>query len=366
MKAVQATQLGVPVDVVEVRDVDVPTFGDDEVLIDVSAASVNFGDIARTRGGVAQVQMTPPFTLGMDVCGIVSAAGAGAESWLGKRVVAMSRGSFGGMAEQAVSTTSGVFDAPVELDDAEAAAFLLPFHTSYLGLSRRAQLVAGEHLLVVGAASGVGTAAIQVGKALGANVIAVAGGPVKGEYCRSLGASASIDYLGEDVFDRVMELTDGHGADVVFDLVGGDNTETIWTCVAREGRYLPVGFNGDSGGGLGGKPLRKVSVGNFSVLGVMLAYTNAMAGLRKFGLNPFPPETGAEVHAALCALVTSGAIRPAIGRRITMDQVAQALDDHEQRRTHGRTVVDITASIAAPLAASIDAGNASTSKSTGA
>ena len=368
MKAVQATQLGVPVDVVEVRDVDVPTFGDDEVLIDVSAASVNFGDIARTRGGVAQVQMTPPFTLGMDVCGIVSAAGAGAESWLGKRVVAMSRGSFGGMAEQAVSTTSGVFDAPVELDDAEAAAFLLPFHTSYLGLSRRAQLVAGEHLLVVGAASGVGTAAIQVGKALGANVIAVAGGPVKGEYCRSLGASASIDYLGEDVFDRVMELTDGHGADVVFDLVGGDNTETIWTCVAREGRYLPVGFNGDSAGGLGGKPLRKISIGNFSVLGVMLAYTNATAGLRKFGLNPFSPETGAEVHAALCAMVTSGQIRPAIGRRITMDQVAQALDDHEQRRTQGRTVVDIAASIAASVVApaTSTSTSTSTSKTTGA
>ena len=337
-------ELGAPAEVIEVRDVDVPDVGDGEVLVDVGAASVNFGDIARARGGVAQVQLTPPFTLGMDVCGVVSKAGAGGEQWLGKRVVAMAKMSVGGMAEHAVCAVAGVFDAPPELDDAEAAAFLLPFHTSYLGLHKRAQLQAGEQLLVVGAASGVGTAAIQIGVAAGANVIAVAGGPEKGEYCRGLGASASIDYLSEDVFDRVMEITGNHGADVAFDLVGGDNTETIWTCMALQGRYMPVGFNGDSGGGLGGKPLRKISVGNFSVLGVMLAYTNAMAGLRKFGLNAFPPETGVEVNNALLALVASGAIRPAIGRRISMDQVAATLADHEQRLTQGRTVVDVAAS----------------------
>ena len=231
MKAVQVKELGAPAEVIEVRDVDVPDVGDGEVLVDVGAASVNFGDIARARGGVAQVQLTPPFTLGMDVCGVVSKAGAGGEQWLGKRVVAMAKMSVGGMAEHAVCAVAGVFDAPPELDDAEAAAFLLPFHTSYLGLHKRAQLQAGEQLLVVGAASGVGTAAIQIGVAAGANVIAVAGGPEKGEYCRSLGASASIDYLTEDVFDRVMEITGNHGADVAFDLVGGDNTETIWTCM---------------------------------------------------------------------------------------------------------------------------------------
>ncbi|MCU1390792.1 MAG: Zn-dependent oxidoreductase, partial [Ilumatobacteraceae bacterium] len=260
----------------------------------VGAASINFGDTARTRGGVATVQIPPPFTLGMDVCGVVEAAGDGAEHWVGKRVVAMTKMSFGGMAEHAICVGTGVFDAPAELDDAEATAFLLPFHTSYMGLHKRAKLQSGETVLVIGAASGVGTAAVQLAAASGANVIAVAGGAEKGAYCRGLGASASIDYTSEDLFDRVMELTDGRGAEVVFDLVGGPQTETTWTCVAREGRYLPVGFNGEAEGGLSGKPLRKVSLGNFAVLGVLLAYSPGMPAMRKFGMNPFPPETGTE------------------------------------------------------------------------
>jgi NADPH2:quinone reductase len=310
----------------------------------VSAASVNFGDTARTRGGVATVQLEPPFTLGMDFCGTVDAASDGAEAWIGRRVVGMTKMSFGGMAEFALGTANSVFPAPAELDDVEAAAFLLPFHTSYLGLHTRAKLQAGETVLVTGAASGVGTAAVQLGAAAGAKVIALAGGAEKGAYCESLGADASIDYLSDDIFERTMELTDGHGADVVFDLVGGDLTEMIWTCVAREGRYLPVGFNGDAQGGLTGKPLRKVSIGNFSVLGVMLSYSHAVGPMRKMGMNPFPPETGPRNHAALCELVAAGRIRPAIGRRIRMDEVAATLEDHEQRRTMGRTVVDVAAS----------------------
>jgi NADPH2:quinone reductase len=344
VKAVQAVRHGRPTEVIEIRDVPVPEPGPDEVRVTVSAASVNFGDTARTRGGVATWLPEPPFTLGMDVCGIVDAAGEGAEAWIGRRVVATTKMSFGGMAEQAICTASGVFDAPPELDDMEATAFLLPFHTSYLGLHTRARLQAGETMLVTGAASGVGTAAVQLGVAAGANVVALAGGPEKGRYCESLGAAASIDYLTEDLFDRVMDLTDGRGADVVFDLIGGDLTETIWTCVAREGRYLPVGFNDDTQGGLTGRPLRKVSIGNFSVLGVMLGYSEAPPAMRRMGMNPFPPEVGAQVHAALCELVASGAVRPAIGRRIHMDQVAAALEDHEERRTSGRTVVDVASS----------------------
>jgi NADPH2:quinone reductase len=330
--------------VIEVRDVPEPVVGPGELRIAVSAASVNFGDIARTRGGIATVKLEPPFTLGMDVCGVVDSASDGAEAWLGRRVVAMSKMSFGGMAQYAISTVNAVFDAPVELDDAEAAAFLLPFHTSYLALHTRAKLQTGETLLVTAAASGVGTAAVQLGAAAGAKVIALASGAEKGRYCESLGASSSIDYQTEDIFDRTMQLTDGRGADVVLDLVGGDITETIWTCVARQGRYLPVGFNGDAQGGLTGKPLRKVSIGNFDVLGVMLSYSNAAGPMRRMGMNPFPPETGPRVHAALCELVTKGAIRPAVGRRIRMDEVAATLEDHEERRTRGRTVVDVSAS----------------------
>jgi NADPH2:quinone reductase len=340
VKAVRVVRHGAPTEALEVQDIPTPEAGPGEVRIAVSAASLNFGDIARCRGTVASVMGQVPFTLGMDVCGVVDAAGEGAEEWVGRRVVAMTNQSFGGIAEAALSSLNSVFDAPPELDDIEAAAFTLPFHTGYLALHTRAHLAAGETLLVVGGASAVGTAMIQLGIAAGANVMAIAGGAEKGRLCEELGATA-IDHTTDDIFDRVIDLTDGRGADVVVDLIGGDRTETIWTCVAREGRYVAVGFNDDPQSGLTGRPLRKVAMGNFSVLGVMLGYNDMPIELRKFGLNTFPPAVGREVHAALLALVAAGAIRPVIGRRISMAEVATALEDHEQRRTTGRTVVDV-------------------------
>jgi NADPH:quinone reductase len=341
VQALRVVRHGAPAEALELVEIPVPDVGPGEVRIAVAAASVNFGDIARCRGTLASVMGQVPFTLGMDVCGIVEAAGDGAEAWLGRRVVAMTNQSFGGMADSAVAAQTGVFEAPPTLDDVEAAAFTLPFHTSFLALHTRARLQAGETLLVVGGAGAVGTAAIQLGVAAGARVLALAGGPEKGRVCESLGATA-IDYDTDDVFDRVMELTDGTGAEVVCDLVGGDRTETVWTCVAREGRYLPVGFNDDPESGQTGRPLRRVSMGNFSVLGVMLGYTHMPIELRKFGINTFPPETGVAVHAALCELVAAGKIRPVVGRRIPLSDVAAALDDHEHRRTTGRTVVDLS------------------------
>jgi NADPH2:quinone reductase len=246
------------------------------------------------------------------------------------------------MADFAVAPQTGVFDAPPELDDIEAAAFLLPFHTTYLALTTRARLEAGETLLVVGGASALGTAAIQLGRAAGAHVIAVAGGEEKGKLCRELGAELAIDHTSEDIFERVMDHTRDRGADVVCDLVGGPGTESIWTCVAYEGRYLPVGYNDDPESGFTGRPLRKVSMGNFSVLGVLLAYGQSSRPMRRFGVSPNPPERGREVHAALRQLIAQGAIRPFVGRRINLSQVAAALEDHEQRRTSGRTVVDLS------------------------
>ena len=343
MKAVRVVRNGRPTEAIEVLDVDVPDPEPGGVRIAVSAASVNFGDIARTRGGVASVMAQPPFTLGMDVCGVVDAAGDGAEPWIGRRVVAMTNQSLGGIAEHALATGTAVFDAPPGLDDVEAAAFTLPFHVGHLALDRRAMLQPGEHLLVVGGASAVGTAAIQLGVTAGARVMAVAGGPEKIALCASLGAHTTIDHTANtDVFDAVMDGTDGHGADVVFDVVGGADTETIWTTIASGGRYLPVGFDDDPQSGLTGKPLRRVSMGNFSVVGVILAYLDAPVEFRRFGVNPFPPSVGREVHDELLELVAAGRIRPVIGRRIAMRDVAAALEDHEARRTSGRTVVDIS------------------------
>ena len=340
MKAVRVVKHGDPTEALEVLDVPVPEPGPGEVRIAVWAASVNFGDIARCRGTVASVMGQIPFTLGMDVCGVVDAAGEGATEWVGRRVVAMTNQSLGGMAEFALAPVTGTFEAPPELDDVSAAAFTLPFHVGYLALHKRAKLAAGETLLVVGGASAVGTAVIQLGVAAGANVIAVAGGPEKGRLCEELGASF-IDHTSADLFDEVNARTDNRGVDVAVDLVGGDLTETIWTCMAREGRYLPVGFNDDPQSGLTGRPLRKVSMGNFSVLGVILGYGELPVDFRRFGLNMFGAEVGREVHAELLDLVATNSVRPVVGRTITMDQVAATLDDHEQRRTKGRTVVTV-------------------------
>ncbi len=319
-----------------------PEPGPGEVRVSTTAASLNFGDIARCRGGVAAVMAQPPFTLGMDVAGVVDATGDGAEAWLGRRVVGIANQSLGGMAEFTICGT--VFDAPAELDDVEAAAFTLPFHLGYLALHERAELQAGETALVRAGASAVGTAAIQLAVAAGAHVVAIAGGSDKAKLCADLGAEHTIDHTTDDIFDAVMAHTDGHGADVIFDPIGGDQTETIWTCGALGARYLPVGFNDDPESGLTGRPLRKVSMANLSVVGVILAYLDAPIEFRRFGVNPFPPETGQRVHAALLDLVAAGTIRPAIGRRIALGDVATALEDHEARRTSGRTVVDLSLS----------------------
>jgi NADPH2:quinone reductase len=340
MRAVRVVRHGDPTEALEVQDVPIPDVGPGEVRIAVSAASLNFGDIARCRGTVASVMGQVPFTLGMDVCGVVDAAGEGAAEWVGRRVVAMTKQSLGGLGEFAIAPVTGTFDAPPELDDAAAAAFTLPFHVGYLALHTRAKLAAGETLLVVGGASAVGTAVIQLGVAAGANVIAIAGGPEKARLCEQLGASA-IDHTCADLFDEVNARTDGRGADVAVDLVGGEQTEVIWTCLAREGRYLPVGFNDDPQSGLTGRPLRKVSMGNISVLGVILGYGELPVDFRRFGLNMFPAEVGRQVHGALLDLLAAGTVHPVIGRRIAMDEVAGALHDHEQRRTTGRTVVSV-------------------------
>ena len=338
MRAAQVTEHGEPGAVVRTVDVPEPDLPDGSVLVRVSTASLNFGDVARARGGVATVLAQPPFTLGMDVCGIVE---AGPEEWLGQRVVGITNMAMGGLAEKAVVPLSGLFAAPEVLSDVEATAFLLPFHVAHLALHRRAHLQPGETVLVLGAASAVGTAFVQLAVAAGATVLAAAGGPDKGKLCLELGADTAIDSHGDNLFATVMAHTGGRGAEVVVDLVGGDATESAWTCVAAEGRYLPVGFNDDASGGFTGRPLRKVSMGNFSVVGVLLAYAEPNELMKQFGLNMLGAAVGQQVHADLLAVLAKG-VRPVVGRVIGLDEVGAALDDHAARRTSGRTVVEVS------------------------
>jgi NADPH2:quinone reductase len=342
MKALQVTAHGRPGEVLAVRTIECPEPGPGEVRVEVRAASLNFNDIDRCRGKLVSVPTPPPFTLGMDVCGIVDAAGEGAEHWLGKRVVAITKTALGGIAEYAIAPAVSVFDAPPELDDAEATAFVLTFQASHLALFRRGRLRAGETLVVHSAASGLGTAGIQLGKAAGARVVAVAGGPEKAALCASLGADLVVDHLTEDFVESVLTATDDAGADVVYDLSGGDVTERSWRCTARGGRYLAVGFADDEANGMTGRPLRMACLGNIDIVCVMLGWAESVdPGMRRFGFNPFGRDVADEVHADLLRLVAAGKIRPSIGRRVTMEEAGAALDEHEERRSLGRTVVEI-------------------------
>jgi NADPH2:quinone reductase len=340
MKAVRVSRNGAPGEVCEVLEIPEPQPGPGQVRIRVAAGSLNFNDIDRCRGRVTTVPTPVPFTLGMDVCGTADAAGAGGEAWIGKRVVAITQMAQGGLAEWAIAPAGSVFEAPPGLDDAEAAAFLLPFHTTHLALFKRGKLARGEFLLVHSGASGLGSAAIQLGVAKGARVLATAGGPEKAKLCAELGAELAIDHRAQDFVAAVLDHTQEVGAHVVCDLAGGDFVEKSWKCTAREGRYLCVGFADDPGSGFTGRPLRPTCPGNFSIVGVMLAYIDGLPpAIRRMGMNPFGRAVGDEVHADLLRLLAEKRIRPVVGRRVAMSEVGRALEDHEQRRTSGRTVV---------------------------
>ncbi|HWD54509.1 MAG TPA: NADPH:quinone oxidoreductase family protein [Acidimicrobiales bacterium] len=342
MKALQVTAHGSPGEVLAVRTVAQPKPEPGEVRVAVAAASLNFNDIDRCRGKLVSVPTPPPFTLGMDVCGVVDAAGEGAEGWLGKRVVAITKTALGGIAEFAIAPAISVFDAPPDLDDAQATAFVLSFQASHLALFRRGRLQAGETLVVHSAASGLGTAGIQLGKAVGARVIAIAGGPEKGALCTSLGADVVIDHLEEDFVESVLTVTADRGADVVYDLTGGEVAERSWRCTARGGRYLAVGFADDDQNGMTGRPLRMACLGNIDIVCVMLGWADSVdPGMRRFGFNPFGRDVADEVYGDLLTMVAKG-IRPFIGRRVTMEEAGRALDEHEARRSVGRTVVEIS------------------------
>jgi NADPH2:quinone reductase len=343
MKALQVTEHGSPGEVLEVVEVEEPEPGPNEVRVRVAAASLNFNDIDRCRGNLVSVPTPPPFTLGMDVCGVVDAAGPGAEAWMGKRVNAVTNNALGGIAELACCPATATFETPEVLDDAEGTALTIPYHTTHLGLFERGGLREGETVLVHSAASGLGTAATQLAVAAGAEVIAVVGSAEKGALATQMGAAHVVDHTEGDWADAVFDLTGDRGVDVCCDLAGGSFVAPSWRVTARGGRYLAIGYADDDQNGMTGQPLRMASIGNISIVGVLCAYVDDLdPGMRRFGFNPMPREVGDRVHADLVRLVAEGKVRPHVGRRVSMEEAGAALDEHEARRSVGRTVVEIS------------------------
>ena len=324
MRAWRVHELGEPEAALHLDEIDPPTPGPREVLVDVAAASLNFPDVLMCRGEY-QVKSPVPFTPGLEASGIVRAVGADADPDLvGRRVIAFSTSGSGGLAEQTVAPTTATFPIPDSLDDAAAAALHVTYQTGHVALHRRARLQPGETLLVHAGAGGVGSAAIQLGLAAGARVIATTGGPEKVQVCRDLGAELVLDYRSEDFVEPVNDFTDGRGADVIYDPVGGDTYDRSTKCIAFEGRILIVGF---AGGRIAAARTNHLLIKNYSVLG---AYWGLYGDVR--------PDIVRETHDALMQLHREGNIAPLISREIHMLDVPAALASLATRGTWGKIV----------------------------
>lgn len=269
MRAWQTVKQGSPKDVLVLQEgVPIPEPVPGSVLLDVLAAGIGLPDAMMCRGSYA---MTPPlpFTSGQEVVGRVIGWGSGVEHRsLGDRVMAVSHffSGHGSFAEQCLVLDDFCLPVPDDMTDVEAAGFLIPFHTAYIGLVARGRLEAGETLLVLGGSGGTGSAAIQLGKALGARVLTTVGGPEKIDHGRSLGADVVIDRRRDDVAKAVLEATAGRGADCVYDPVGGDAFAAATRCVAHEGRILMIGF---ASGRWGAVDTAHLVQRNYSVMGVI-------------------------------------------------------------------------------------------------
>jgi NADPH2:quinone reductase len=324
VKAWRVSTLGEPRDVMILDEVPDPQPGAGQLLVRVRGAAANFADALMCRG-LYQVKPPLPFTPGLELCGEIVALGPGATGFaVGDRVIGSSALPAGGFAELALMDTSTTFPAPAAFDDAEAAAFYIGYQTGWQGLHRRAHLQPGETLLVHAAAGGVGSAAVQLGKATGARVIGVVGGPAKFEVATRLGADVVVDGHTEDFVEVVKDLTHGRGADVVYDPVGGNVYQRSTKCIAFEGRILVVGF---AGGQIQSAALNHALVKNYSIL-----------GLHFFLYATKNPALVRACHDELTKLAANGMVKPLVSERLALGAVAKGLQRVADGTTVGRVV----------------------------
>lgn len=298
----------------------------DFLLVRVSVAALGLPDVTMCRG-TYPVEIPRPYTAGLEAVGVVESTSPSMAEWVGRRVVAFTPQPFGSLAPVAVALPTATFEAPEGLDDQAAAALLLASHTAHHALHRRGGLAAGETALILGAAGGLGSAAVQLAAAAGARVLAVAGGAEKGALCLSLGAERAFDHQAGDWAQAVREATGGRGVDLVFDPVQGELGEQARGCLAPEGRHVLCGHAG------GIRPIdpRSFYMRNLSLIGATM--------------GAYPPPMGLEIeqaaHRAILRLLDEGRFRPVVGRAIDFADAAAGLADLAARRTVGRVVVRV-------------------------
>jgi NADPH:quinone reductase len=306
-----------------VREVPDPAIGPGMLRVAVRAAGCNFFDILMVKG---QYQLRPPFPFvpGAELAGVVAEVGPGVTDFAPGDAVMASAG-LGGFAEQAVVPAGAAYRLPAGMSFEAGAAFPIVYPTSYAALVFRAPVKPGDWLLVHAAAGGVGIAAVQIGKALGARVVATAGGAEKLAVAKRAGADVVVDYKEEDFVARVLEETGGRGADVIYDSVGGDVFERSLKCIAWNGRLLVIGF---AGGEIPSVKLNRILLKNIAVVGL---HWGAYA--------KFEPERIPETMRALLALQQKGSIRPEIYRSYPLAQAGEALAALGSRGTWGKVVL---------------------------
>ncbi len=302
------------------RDCPVPVAGDGEILVRIGACGLNFADLLMIKGEY-QDTPKPPFTLGMEVAGRVEATGAGVTDFIaGDRVAVF--GGQGGLAEFGVFAANRAVRLPEAMSYEEAAAFQIAYGTSHVALDHKAQLRAGETLLVLGAAGGVGLTAVEIGKVMGAKVIACARGAEKLEVAKAAGADHVIDAKSEDIREICRALG---GLDVVYDPVGGDQFKAAFRACKPEARLLAIGF---ASGDIPQIPANHLLVKNLSVLGLYWG-----------GYLAFRPEVITNSLTQLLAWYEAGRIKPHISHSLPLEQAAEGLELLRSRKSTGKVVI---------------------------
>ncbi|MDT3711561.1 MAG: NADPH:quinone oxidoreductase family protein [Pseudomonadaceae bacterium] len=325
MKAVLCKSFG-PAENLVVEEVASPTPKPNEILLDVHAASVNFPDTLIIEG---KYQFKPPlpFSPGGEAAGVVAAIGAKVSHLkVGDRVMGLT--GWGSFAEQVAVPAYNVLPIPAQMDFATAAAFGMTYGTSMHALKQRANLQPGETLLVLGAAGGVGLAAVEIGKAMGARVIAAASSAEKLDVAKQAGADELINYSAESLRDRLKELTGGQGVDVIYDPVGGQLFEEAFRSIAWNGRMLVVGFA--AGGDIPALPANLPLLKGAALVGV---FWGAFAHRQ--------PQDNAANFEQLFAWHAEGRLRPLISQRFALEQTAAAIAQLGQRKAVGKLVVQV-------------------------
>ena len=322
MKALMCRTLGPP-ELLVVEDIASPRAGPKQVVIDVKAAGVNFPDILMVQGKY-QFKPPMPFAAGCELAGIVKEVGEGVFA-VKPGDAALALVSHGAFAEEAVAEADRVMKLPHGTDLEIAASFMLTYGTSYHALKDRAQLKPGESLLVLGAAGGVGLAAVELGKAMGARVIAAASSDEKLAVCREHGADETMNYSADDWRDRLKTLTQGKGVDVVYDPVGGAYTEPALRSTAWGGRFLVIGF---AAGDIPKIPLNLTLLKGCSIVGVF------------WGEFTRRDPKGHEANVReLFAMLAAGKLKPLVSARYPLARGVQALEDVMLRRATGKVVI---------------------------